>query len=465
MVKEEGSTEAQDTTEDRVAGMQWVRFERYPFLLAKLIFFALLIAGAYWALEQISAVIFPIFMALLLAYILNPTVGKLESKGVPRTLGIGIITLGLVAFVVVFSAFLYPTMASQVRTIGERAPQAWEMVEDRTIPWIAETLGMDVPNSWAEILEHYGEELGEIVPTVAQQIGEWTGEIVTRTRIILVSLFNLVMIPIFLFYFLRDFERGKRRLKRLIPPGREEIWMDRLRRMDFAVGQWFRGQLQVSGILAVLYAIGLGVVYWATGHDPRSGVVIGLLTGFLNVIPYLGFAVGSLLAFLVVLIEWTGWWAVIGVALAFTVIQTVESYYITPRVMGDKVGLNPAAVIIVLLIGGHVAGLLGVLLAIPVAGAIKVLIPDVLAWYRRSAFYSGEAVHPAVAMRNGSDSAEESADEIHSDGGGPGASAEEASEAPTSSEADDDRNEGGEDDGPGSAQDDGVDSSGESREG
>ena len=385
--------------EERIAGMQWVHFRRYPYLLAKLVFFAALIAGLYWVLQQVSAVIFPLFMALLLAYILNPTVGMLEKKGIPRPLGILLIIIGLLGFVFVFSLFLYPTIADQIRKIGERAPQVWEVIEEQTIPWIADTLGLQIPATLAEILEEYGEEISDAVPLVAENIGDWLGEAVTRTQVILVSLFNLVMIPIFTFYFLRDFERGKERLERFVPPARRDVWYDRLRRMDFAVGQWFRGQLQVAGILAVLYGIALGLVYWLTGHDPQSGVVIGLLTGFLNVIPYLGFAIGSLLAFMVIIIDWTGWWAFIGVTLAFTIIQTVESYYITPRVMGDKVGMTPVAVIIVLLIGGHVAGLLGVLLAIPLAGAVKVLLPDMAAWYRRTTFYSGQAVHPAVAMR------------------------------------------------------------------
>ncbi|MFU8804704.1 MAG: AI-2E family transporter, partial [Bradymonadaceae bacterium] len=140
----------------------------------------------------------------------------------------------------------------------------------------------------------------------------------------------------------------------------------------------------------------LGAVYGFSGLDIQSGVVIGLLTGFLNVIPYFGFAVGSVLAVLVTLIDWGGWGPVVGVLACFTVIQLVESYYITPKVVGDKVGLKPVTVIIVLLVGGHVAGLMGVLLAIPVAGAVKVLIPDIVKWYEKSSMYTGIPVVPAI---------------------------------------------------------------------
>src|SRR5690554_1942053 len=165
--------------------------------------------------------------------------------------------------------------------------------------------------------------------------------------------------------------------------------------MDVAVGQWFRGQLQVAGILAVLYSVGLGIVFAIFGLDVQSGIVIGVLTGLLNVVPYFGFAIGSILAVLVVLIDWSGWGPLIAVGIVYGVIQTAESYLITPKIVGEKVGLNPVTVIIVLLIGGQIGGLLGVLLAIPVSGAFKVILPDLLAMYERNSFFTGVPMTPA----------------------------------------------------------------------
>ncbi len=394
----EGSPETEGTSDEPPVlgpGQQWERYERYPYLLAKVVFFAILIAAVGWVLVELSTIVFPIFMSLLLAYLLNPAVGTLQRKGVPRSGAVALVLTGLLAFLVLFAWVLYPTMAEQVRRIGERAPQAWAFLEREFFPWLAATFGIELPATLEEALEQYSEEIRDALPVVAERIGEWVGEIVTHTQVVLVSLFNLVMIPIFTVYFLRDFESGKQRLKGLVPEWRRTLILDRLKKMDRAVGQWFRGQLQVSMILAVLYGIGLGLVYGLTGHSAQSGVVIGLLTGFLNIVPYLGFAVGSLLAYLVILIEWTTWWALLGVTLAFTGIQLAESYYITPRVMGHKVGMSPVAVIIVLLIGGSVAGIMGVLLAIPVAGAIKVLLPDMIRWYYDSSLYTGVPEVPA----------------------------------------------------------------------
>lgn len=393
---EQSESPSSETTPEveRREAQYWESYRRYPYLLAKLVFYGLLFAGAIWLMTRFSAVVFPLFVALLLAYVLNPAVNFLERKGFGRSLGIVIILFGVLAFGVVFAAFLYPIMADQVSKIGQRAPQAWRFLEQEAFPWFSEVLNIDLPETWEQVVEDYGEEIRDAVPTIAERVGQWTGEVVTQTQIILVSLFNLVMIPIFAFFFLRDFEHGKERMREFIPQGHYEFLIDRLRKMDLAVGRWFRGQIEVSLILAVLYAIGLGIVYGVTGHSVQSGVVLGLLTGFLNVIPYLGFAVGSILAFLVVLIDWTGWGALIGVAAAFAIIQTAESYYITPRVMGDKVGMKPVTVIIVILVGGHAAGLLGVVLAIPVAGAVKVLFPDFVRWYRSSSFYTGVPTGP-----------------------------------------------------------------------
>jgi predicted PurR-regulated permease PerM len=378
------------------AGEQWERYGRYPYLLSKLLFFGVLFAGSIWLLDTVSAVAFPLFLSLLLAYLLDPTIDRLESRGISRTVSILIfLSVGL-AFITIFALFLYPTLATQVGKVMERLPRLWTTIQFEFVPWVEQTFNVEVPPTLSEAFDRYGEGIREALPALAQRAGAWGSALATQTGAVVVSILNLVMIPVFTFYFLRDFDRGRLSLVKYFPPYRKEFLLERIKLMDVVVGQWFRGQLQVSGILAVLYAIGLGLVYGLSGLDIQSGVVIGLLTGILNVIPYFGFAVGSLLAILVVLIDWGGWWPVFGVLACFTIIQLLESYLITPRVVGDKVGLQPVTVIIVLLVGGHVAGLLGVLLAIPVTGAVKVLIPDIVRWYQRSSVFTGRPELPAV---------------------------------------------------------------------
>ncbi|RVU48945.1 AI-2E family transporter [Lujinxingia sediminis] len=377
------------------AGEQWERFGRYPYLLAKLLVFGLVLGGVFWTLGKFAAVVFPIFVSLLFAYLLDPTIDRLESRGLGRTPAILLVLLAAMLSVTIFAIFLYPTLANQARLIIESFPALLETLQNDALPRIERAFGVEMPSTAAAAMERYGGQIREALPTIGQHVGSALTNAVTRTGAVVASLVNAVMIPLFTFYFLRDFDLGRRSLVRFIPPHRYEIFIERLQKMDQAVGQWFRGQIQVALILAGMYALGLGVVYGVFGLDVQSGVVIGLLAGFLNVIPYFGFAVGSLLAVLVVLIQWSGWGALLGVGLVFGVTQMLEGYVITPRIVGDKVGLKPVTVIIVLLLGGNIGGLLGILLAIPVTGALKVLLPDIIAWYETTSFYTGKAARPA----------------------------------------------------------------------
>lgn len=377
-------------------GEQWERYGRYPYLLAKLLFFGIIAYGVLWSIGAIGSVAFPLFLSLLLAYLLDPTVDSLEKRGLSRTLSISLILLVGLGFVTLFSVFLYPTLTTQVSKIMEHVPRLLTTLQEDLLPWLESQFDFNLPPTLSVAFDRYGEQISNALPGALQQAGQWGTNLLTRTGVLVSSILNLVMIPIFTFYFLRDFDTGRLSLVRYIPAKNRDTVIDRLKLMDVAVGQWFRGQLQVSGILAVLYAIGLAIVFGIFGLDVQSGIVIGLLTGFLNVVPYFGFAIGSVLAVLVAVIDWSGWGPLIGVLIVYGVIQLLESYLITPKIVGDKVGLKPVTVIIVLLIGGHIAGLLGVLLAIPFAGAFKVILPDLVALYEKNSFYTGVPVVPAM---------------------------------------------------------------------
>ena len=147
--------------------------------------------------------------------------------------------------------------------------------------------------------------------------------------------------------------------------------------------------LYVAAILAALYAVGLAITFGLTGIGMTTGIAIGLLAGFLNIIPYFGFVIGFGLSILVSIIDWEPA-AIAGVLVTFAVVQGLEGYVITPRVVGEKVGLSPVVVIIALLVGGELLGLLGVLLALPLAGIGRVLLPDVLEAYQKSTFFTGD---------------------------------------------------------------------------
>lgn len=385
----EGQPEETSAREEREALQAWHKYGKYPYLLAKFAFFGAICVLLFVCLRTVESVAFPLFLSLLTAYLLDPLIDRFEEKNIDRTLAIAIVILLMGLGFVLLVLVLYPLVARQVINVAQKFPTLLDTLQTKVIPWLQSQAGFEMPVNLQTAVTQYGEELKSAAPTIFKKVGDWGTGLLTQTGVIVASLLNLIMIPIFTFYFLRDFDRMKDGAAQFIPLYRRGVVVDRLYKIDDVVGAWFRGQIQVSLILAALYGVGLGTAFAVTGHEAFDGFALGAISGLLNVIPYVGFAVGFVLSVLVVLIEWTGWGSLIGVLIVFSVVQGLEGYVITPKVVGEKVGLSPVAVIIVLLLGGELAGLLGVLLAIPVAGAFKVLLPDIIGMYRQSAYFTG----------------------------------------------------------------------------
>lgn len=378
----------------------WHYYQRYPYLLAKVALWAGAVAVLYWLTRNVEAVLFPVAVSFLVAYLLDPAVDWLEGlcDRIPalkraqasRTMAI-IVFMGLILTAVVgFILVLYPALAKQISTLVKRAPELANLAQNNLLPWLERTTGYAVPATVSEAIAEYGGAIREQVPAAAKRLSSMTGEVLSKTGSVVASLLNLVMIPIFSFYFLRDFDLYKTRLRELVPLNRREFYLTRISLMDEVVGAWFRGQVTVALILAVLYAVGLAIVFAFAGAGIGSGIAIGLLAGILNIVPYFGFLIGFVLSVLMVVLNWSGFGPLIGVCVVFAIVQGLEGWVITPKIVGDKVGLSPVTVIIVLLLGGELFGLLGVLLALPVAGIVRALLPDIIESYRGTPFYSGD---------------------------------------------------------------------------
>jgi predicted PurR-regulated permease PerM len=376
----------------------WHYYQRYPYLLAKVALWGAVLAGVYWAIMNVEAVLFPLLVSMLTAYLLDPAVDWLEeicgrvpfiNEPTDRLVAIGVFLFIILLALVGFILILYPAIATQVSKVGERIPELITLFQTKLVPWVQQKLGYQLPADLSEAMAAYGTTIQEQLPKVAQKASAWVGSLVTQTGAIVASLINLVMIPFFTFYFLRDFDRMKVALKEYVPEAHRERYLSRMRMMDEVVGAWFRGQVTVALILAFLYALGFGIVFGIAGIGSGTGIAIGILAGVLNIIPYFGVLIGTVLAALMVLLDWSGVWPLIAVLGVTVGIQNLEGWFITPKIVGDKVGLSPVVVIIVLLLGGELFGLLGVLLAIPVAGIVRVMLPDLVSYYKRTPFYSG----------------------------------------------------------------------------
>lgn len=419
---------------------EWREYTRYHFLVAKFVFFGGIAALLYWCLSSIERVLVPIFISFLFAYLFDPVVDWFEERAIPRSIGILIILFTGLVGLGLFALVLYPTIVDQVEHVISTVPNRIEDIRNDFLPWVEERFDYRIPDTVDEALQRYRESLKDYLPTLANRIAKFGGTVLTSTGAIAGALINLIMIPVFTFYFLRDFDRIRLKLVEFIPERRREFVMTRAAEMDRVVGEWVRGQLQVASILAVLYSIGLSIAFWAAGLKIRAGITVGVLSGLLNFVPYLGVAIGLVLSVVLVVINWSGVLPLLGVLLVFFLVQSLEGYLITPKIVGDKVGLNPVTVIIVLLIGGEVYGLLGFIVAIPLFGALKVLFPDLVRYYKQTRFFTGRGASSAEGELTRDGSAEgangdgpTTGEESSEPGGGRGEGRSDGSVSPQSS--------------------------------
>ncbi len=336
----------------------------------------ILAVAALWALAQVGArvapVLSPVLASLLLAYLLDPVVDRFEARGVSRSLAIALLGAFGIAAIGLFVSILAPVLIEQISEALRILP-GWATQEYEHLSRFAlERYGVDV-----------ADQLRDAAGFLSERAQAALASLVQVTADSVATLLNVVLIPVFTFYFLRDFDTLKRWPLEVVPPRFRDGVVARARRMDGIVGEWLRGQVQVALVLAVLYAIGLSIA------GVRLGAVIGIIAGLLNVVPYLGGLLGIALSALMALVYGENVLGeLIGVAVVFSVVQGLEGYLITPRLVGEKVGMSPMTVMVVLLLGGSLFGFFGLMLSVPVVAAASVLLEDVVAMWRESEFYA-----------------------------------------------------------------------------
>lgn len=340
--------------------------------LAQAAFFMALGAALWVGLRLLSPVLAPVLLALLIAYVLDPLVDWFEARRVPRSLAIVAIAAGAVGGLAALFIVIVPAIAVELRDAVVGLPDDLSNLYDELSVQLAERFGVDLGASLREASSKL---------TAAAQAG--VTAVASAAVDSVTTIVNAVLVPVFTFYYLRDFDELKKLPLHVIPPRYHEIVIDRAGAMDRVVGEWLRGQIEVALALAALYAIGYSLI------GLKLGVAIGLVAGLLSVVPYLGGGIGLGLAILMALIH-GGTQQLVGSVIVYAVIQAAEQYVITPKLVGDKVGMSPVSVMVVLLVGGSLFGFLGVLIAIPAAAAGSVILKDVVDHYRQTPFFRQE---------------------------------------------------------------------------
>ncbi|MBN8765724.1 MAG: phosphoribosylaminoimidazolesuccinocarboxamide synthase [Thiobacillus sp.] len=352
--------------------MHPVRRPAHPGNIPWLALAALLITGGLVYL--LGPILTPFLAGALLAYIFDPLVDRLETRGLSRTVGTAAVIVLTALGVLVLLLVVLPLFQGQFTELSHRAPAVLDLLKTRFVPWLQQTFGIDF--DLAALMAWLTEK-------VAQNGTAWLPSLQTGAIAVVGMLANLLLIPIVMFYLLRDWDDMVARIVTLAP----RRWLDTVTRiardMDTVVGEFLRGQLAVMATLSLYYALTL----WAAGLD--YALPIGIVTGVLSFVPFLGFGLGVVLALLVALLQYTDWIGVAWVAGIYLAGQVLESYVITPRLVGERVGLHPVAVIFALAAFGQLFGFVGVLLAVPLAAILLVALRELRSVYEASDFYAG----------------------------------------------------------------------------
>lgn len=352
----------------------WRKLVAWMAILAAFVVFVLLF----------KEVLLPFVVGLAVAYFLDPVADWLETKGAPRWLAatLAILFFALGALLVLILAF--PLVQTQFSAAAEALPRYASQIEERLghlLDNLAVTLG-------EEDLQRLREAVGGQVGKGVELFGALVRQIFSSGMALVNFSTFLFVTPIVAFYMLRDWDRLVAWLDNLVPRQHVETVREQAGLVDKTLSGFVRGQATVCMVLGLGYGVAL------TAAGLQFGFVIGILSGLLAFIPYVGSIFGLFASVGLALLQFDDPIRIGIVAAIFLVGQAIEGNILTPKLVGDRVGLHPVWVIFALFAGGAVLGFLGMLLALPVAAAIGVLVRFAVSQYRESAIYLGDHHHP-----------------------------------------------------------------------
>ena len=341
-----------------------------------LVLATLVLAGGL--LYLLAPILTPFLLAFVLAYLGDPLVDRLERWGLSRTASASTVVVLLGILVVVVPLLLLPVLGPQVRALLQAVPKLLDWVTLQAIPWLNATLALAIEVPDADAIKAAVMDNLSRIGSVSVDVVRY----VSRSGLALAGwLASAVLVPVVTFYMLRDWDRFVAAVHELVPRRIERSVVSLARESDMVLGAFLRGQLTVMLALSVVYSAGLTLV------GLSAAIAIGILSGLVSFVPYLGVLVGLVTAALAALAESPSVLQLAGVGVVFGVGQMLEGMVLTPLLVGDRVGLHPVAVIFAVLAGAQLFGFLGVLLALPVASVLAVLLREVRRRYRESTLY------------------------------------------------------------------------------
>jgi predicted PurR-regulated permease PerM len=338
---------------------------------------ALAVGILVWLLSPILA---PFLFGAILAYIFDPLVERLTRQRVPRTLAVVLVLLLVLGMLVALLLVVLPVFYKETRLLMEKLPSFIAWFNTHAAPWLKERLDIDFQLDVETGRNLAREALAENEGLAKQLLGS----LKVGGLALLAILVNLVLVPVVLFYLLRDWNLLLERVDALVPRHAHGKVTTIAREIDAVLAEWLRGQLLVVAVMSVYYVAALSVARLDFAFP------IGVITGLAVIIPYVGVITGLILATIAALLQFNDIWGLVWVWAAIGLGQVLEGMVITPLLVGERIGLHPVVVIFALLAFGQVFGFLGVLLALPASAALLVGLRHLRAAYMAGPLYGGK---------------------------------------------------------------------------
>jgi predicted PurR-regulated permease PerM len=345
-----------------------------------LIFWLIVLALVVLALWLLSEILLPFVAGLAIAYLLTPITDRLERLGINRLAAALIIIAIFVLALVYLILLVAPIVGSQLTSFIDSVPgyvtTLQALLGDPSWPWLQKLLGAGFSAD---------KSIGDLMTQGVGWLTTFLRSLWSGGRA-LVSIFSLVVVtPVVAFYLIYDWHRMVKSVDGWIPVQHRETVRELAREIDAAISGFFRGQTAVCLILGSFYAVAL------TFTGLNFGLLIGIISGLITFIPYIGSMTGLILSLGVAVAQfWPAYGLIVIVLGIFLVGQFIEGYVLAPKLVGESVGLHPVWVIFALLAFGYLFGFVGLLVAVPLAATIGVLTRFALRRYLQSALYTGE---------------------------------------------------------------------------
>ena len=335
-----------------------------------------------WLCYELRQILIPLALAFIVAYIFRPAVAFLERHKIPRAISIASLLILILAVLVAATVIVIPRLVRQSADFVQSFQQSFPEIQKDLQSAVARFGNSQLAERLSANLDEILGALQGHVPQLLDSLQTILVGVITRTFGAIGAIASFLLFAVVSVYLLNDFNRITARAEELIPPARKEAIRGIMEKIDANLRSFFRGQMITCTILAAIYSVGLSIV------GVPFALLIGILGGYGQIVPYMGTAIAIVPAVLLAAIEFGDFAHPLLAAMVFVVGQTLEGFVITPKIMGETVGLHPVVIILAILVFGNLLGFLGILIAVPLAAVLKVIMGEAVARYKRSDLFS-----------------------------------------------------------------------------